>query len=116
MSIDPPDRDADPFAPPKIPTEVCCLHCGAEYDSYLIEWRVETKADGSQEGFWCCATPGCGGVGFGFDLLPTDPTYQDEHGRWAYDEDDEDDCDVESNGFSENPEQPPEIGDEEIPF
>jgi hypothetical protein len=48
--------------------------------SYLIEWRIETDAEGNQHGFWCCRTPGCGGVGFGFDILPTDPDYHDDRG------------------------------------
>jgi hypothetical protein len=89
----PSDPETDPFRPPAIPTEVGCLHCGQEYESYLIEWRVGMDAEGKEEGFWCCPTPGCGGKGFGFDILPTDPTYQDENGGWvqADDEDEEDD-------------------------
>ena len=78
MSYDPLDSQADPFRPPELSVEVSCLHCGLEYDSYLIEWRVETTVDGSQHGFWCCPTPGCDGRGFGFDILPTDPNYRDE--------------------------------------
>ena len=85
-----PDPDADPFRPPEIPTEVHCLHCDEEYDSYRIEWREEVGADGQLHGFWCCPTPGCDGKGFGFDILPTDPTYRDERGGWvAFDDDDE---------------------------
>jgi len=93
MSYDPLDPQGDPFRPPAIPVEVCCLHCGKEYDSYLIEWRIETATDGSPHGFWCCPTPGCDGRGFGFDILPTDPEYRDERGGWVScgeDEDDED--------------------------
>jgi len=98
MIYDPLDPDGDPFKPPAVPTEVCCLHCGEEYDSYLIEWRVETSPDGSKHGFWCCPTPGCDGRGFGFDILPTDPEYRDERGGWVqmddeYEEDDDDDDD-----------------------
>ena len=57
-------------------------------------------------------------MGFGCDLLPTDPDYQDEHGGRVHDEDETDDSDFESNGFSDHSEQPPETdrGDEEIPF
>ncbi len=91
MVYDPLDPQADPFHPPAIPTEVGCLHCGKEYESYLIEWRVETGADGTQQGFWCCPTPGCGGRGFGFDIFPTDPHYQDERGGWVCDEEEESD-------------------------
>jgi hypothetical protein len=94
MPYDPLDSQADPFRPPEVPIEVSCLHCGREYDSYLIEWRVETGADGEPHGFWCCPTPGCDGRGFGFDILPTDPHYQDERGGWCSDdEDDEDEID-----------------------
>jgi hypothetical protein len=81
----PDDPDTDPFAPPEISTEVCCIHCGETYDSWQIEWRVETCSDGKEHGFWCCPIPGCDGKGFGFDILPTDPNYQDERGGWCYD-------------------------------
>ena len=101
MTYDPLDPDADPFKPPAIPTEVSCLHCGREYDSYLIEWRVETSCDGSQHGFWCCPTPGCDGRGFGFDILPTDPEYRDERGGWVMDDEDEED-DGDDSGEIEN--------------
>lgn len=98
-----PDPDADPFRPPEIPTEVHCLHCDEEYDSYRIEWREEVGADGQLHGFWCCPTPGCDGMGFGFDILPTDPTYQDERGGWISfdDEDDEFDEDEFDEDFNE---------------
>ena len=99
MSYDPLDPTNDPFGPPEVPVEVECLHCGQQYQSHLIEWRIETDADGNLHGFWCCPTPGCGGMGFGFDILPTDPNYRGEHGGWVqcdddYDEDDydEEDC------------------------
>jgi hypothetical protein len=97
MAHDPLDPSADPFHPPEIPTEVRFLHCGEEYDSYLIQWRVETGPDGKQQGFWCCPTPGCGGCGFGFDILPTDPEYQDERGGWVSDDEDDPD-EAGSNG------------------
>jgi hypothetical protein len=101
MTYDPLDPRGDPFGPPEISIEVECLHCGETYDSYLIEWRVETDADGEQHGFWCCPTPDCGGRGFGFDIFPTDPEYQDERGGWVWCDDeeseefDEDDLDEE---------------------
>ena len=92
MSSSRADPDNDPFKPPAIPTEVHCLHCGQEYESYLIEWREETDADGTVHGFWCCPVEGCGGRGFGFDLLPTDPEYVSEDGSmmWVDDGDEED--------------------------
>ena len=100
MSYDPLDREADPFKPPEIPTEVCCLHCGEEYESYLIEWRIETDAEGQPHGFWCCPIPNCDGRGFGFDLLPTDPEYRDENGGWVWDDEDEEDDDEETWGIT----------------
>ena len=97
MSDDSLDPTGDPFGPPEVPIEVECLHCGQQYQSYLIEWRIETDADGKPHGFWCCPTPGCGGMGFGFDILPTDPEYRDENSGWVHfdDEDDENDSDEE---------------------
>jgi hypothetical protein len=126
------DPDSDPFRPPAIPTEVGCLHCGQEYDSYLIEWRVETDDAGNQMGFWCCPTPGCGGRGFGFDIFPTDPDYRDEEGNkmWCDDDEGEDDEDFDEEllddfgGEVDEPipptngkeQRPPPIGEEDIPF
>jgi len=102
MSHDPLDPQADPFKPPAIPIEVQCVHCGREFDSYLMVWRVETGADGAQCGFWCCPTPGCEGHGFGFDVLPTDPEYRDENGGWVWDDEDEiEDLDFDDEDFDE---------------
>ncbi len=53
-------------------------------------------------------------VGFGFDIFPTDPDYEGEHGDCIHDDED---ADAESNGFHDGgPERPPEIdaGDEDI--
>ncbi len=83
------DPDSDPFRPPAIPTLVSCLHCGQEYDSYRIEWRVERDSQGQPHGFWCCPIAGCDGKGFGFDIFPTDPDYRDERGGWFFDDEDE---------------------------
>lgn len=89
------DPDSDPFRPPAIPTEVHCIHCGEEYESYLIEWRLEKSHDGTERGFWCCPIQGCDGKGFGFDILPTDPEYVSEDGSmmWVDDDDEEFDDD-----------------------
>jgi hypothetical protein len=118
MSHDPFDPDTDPFRPPAVPTEVSCLHCGQTYDSSRIEWRVETAEDGSLRGFWCCPISGCGGVGFGFDILPTDPEYHDEHGGWVSDsetaEDDSEDADLGTGGNGVL--HPPSDEDDDIPF
>ncbi|MCX7424316.1 MAG: hypothetical protein NTW96_01555 [Planctomycetia bacterium] len=92
MIHDPLDSRRDCFKPPDTPVEVCCLHCDETYQSDRIAWRVEASADGGRQGVWCCPTPGCGDVGFGFDILPTDPNYRDENGGWVcFDEDQEDD-------------------------
>jgi len=122
MSYDPLDPRKDPLGPPAIPTEVGCLHCGQEYESYLIEWRVDTDAHGKSHGFWCCPTPGCGGCGFGFDILPLDPDYQDERGGWvSFDDEDELAGDVlgeepgRTNGEARDA-LPPLEGDEDLPF
>ena len=89
MPYDPLDPDRDPFRPPAIPTLVACLHCGQEYESYRIEWRVESDSAGRPHGFWRCPTPGCGGAGFGCDIFPVDPDYRDERGGWVHDGDEE---------------------------
>jgi hypothetical protein len=89
MAYDPLDADSDPFWPPAVSTLVAGLHCGQEYDSYQIEWRIERGADGRPHGFWCCPVAGCDGKGFGFDILPVDPEYRDERGGWVYDDDEE---------------------------
>lgn len=101
------DPDSDPFRPPAIPTEVGCLHCQQEYESYLIEWRVFVEGDGKEHGFWCCPTSGCDGKGFGFDIFPTDPTYRDENGDLIYSDDGEEEIDEDTE------EAPPP--DEEAP-
>lgn len=88
------EHSSDPFAPPAVSTEVCCIHCGEVYDSWQIEWRVMKNSHGVEQGFWCCPIAGCDGIGFGFDILPTDPNYEDEHGGWVHD-DDEDELDEE---------------------
>jgi hypothetical protein len=116
MAYDPLDADADLFRPPKIPTLVGCLHCQQSYESYLIEWRVEQDRDGGAHGFWCCPVPGCDGKGFGFDILPIDPTYQDENGGWVHCDDDsplegEIDPDVSAPGEHARPDD-----DEDLPF
>lgn len=118
MSDDPTDPAGDPFYPPAVPTLVGCLHCGEEYESFLIEWRVDTNADGERQGFWCCPTPGCSGKGFGFDILPVDPEYQDERGGWVtFDEDDDDDLEEADDELEVQDDDSDESeADEETPF
>jgi hypothetical protein len=116
------DADADPFRPPAIPTLVACLHCGQEYDSARIERRVENGLGGRRQGFWCCPTPGCSGVGFGFDILPVDPDYRDERGGWVFDAEPEeqwldgDDASPASGVDADPGDRPPRDEDEEIPW
>ena len=118
MAYDPLDAAVDPFHPPEISTLVGCLHCGLEYDSYQIEWRIQTNVDSKPHGFWCCPTPGCGGMGFGFDILPVDPDYQDERGGWVHDDDDTEDAEPDSaTPFeSERPERQSPDDDERLPW
>ena len=55
----------DPFRPPTEPCDVFCLHCGKEFSSDKIRWQRR-----GEESFWCCPTPGCGGMGYKFDIFP----------------------------------------------
>jgi hypothetical protein len=104
MAHDSLNPDNDPFAPPVISTIVHCIHCGEEFDSYRIEWRVEHDADGPAHGFWCCPMPGCDGKGFGFDIFPVDPDFRDENGElmWCSDGDEFDDDEWEDAEFSDS--------------
>ena len=86
-----PNPETDPFRPPDIPTEVFCLHCRQEYESYLMEWR-EHQHNGQTDGAWCCPTEGCAGQGFGFDIFPTDPDYRTPDGQPLFEEDDDPDA------------------------
>ncbi len=98
---DPFDKFSDPFAPPKEPCMVCCIHCGSTYDSWRILWR--DMPGEAIEGAWCCPIPGCDGIGFGFDILPVDskddqspdvPGFEfddeaDDEEMWSPDDDDD---------------------------
>ena len=100
MTYNPLDPSDDPFGPPEVSVEVECLHCGQQYESYRIEWRIKTDADGNQHGFWCCPMPDCDGKGFGFDILPTDPNYHDERGGWVHCDEEDYDEDEFAEDFS----------------
>lgn len=76
----------DPFAPPTEPCECSCLHCGRTFMSAKM-WFQRVK--GSEDGFWMCPTPNCGGAGFCFDIFPTDPKHPANDG-WHHSDDDED--------------------------
>ena len=116
MTYDPLGPENEPFHPPAIPTEVGCLHFQQAYESYLIEWRIEKCSDGMERGFWCCPTPGCSGGGFGFDILPTDPTWRDERGGWICDEDEGIDDEPEFDIDEQVPNEDPPDDDEQLPW
>ena len=130
-SDDPDAPIKDGMHPPTQPQLVGCLHCGEEYDSWRIEWRVNDRG----HGFWCCPTPGCGGAGFGMDIWPADfdddGTWTDADGRelhWDFGDDEEDeDDDFEFDDSGDGPDPPPydmekpifdddTLGEDDIPF
>jgi hypothetical protein len=112
-SYDPLDADSDPFRPPAVSTLVKCLHCGEEYDSYRIEWRIEQLGDGQPHGFWCCPIAECSGRGFGFDILPVDPHYQDEYGGWIWTDDEGEESEESFDADWQEDERPG--GEEDLP-
>ena len=111
-----PHAQSDPFRPPAVPTLVHCLHCHNEFDSYRIEWRIETSHDGKKLGFWCCPMPGCDGRGFGFDILPVDPNYRDERGGWFSDDGEEGGEGEFDEAFFDNPQDSEPIDDKREKF
>jgi hypothetical protein len=116
---DPHGPDGEVFRPPEVPILVCCLHCGEEYDSYRIEWRIRSNRNGESRGFWCCPIPGCDGVGFGCDILPVDPDYEDENFSWVHDDDeadDDEDFSVDDNGDRRRQSGENGEDDEALPF
>jgi hypothetical protein len=104
MAHDHLNPENDPFGPPAISTVVHCIHCGEEYDSYRIEWRIERDLDGQSHGFWCCPMEDCDGKGFGFDIFPVDPEYRDENGElmWCSDDEDDEDDEFEDELFKDD--------------
>jgi len=107
----------DFFHPPAIPTLVHCIHCHEEYESYLIEWRECLDEKGVRRGFWCCPIPECDGAGFGFDIFPLDPDYEDERGKFVFDSEEEDEAlEDEFDEFEEDDElYPPMTECDELP-
>jgi len=108
MSGPPSEAWDDPFHPPSVPTLVQCLHCGEEYDSFLIEYRPLKPTDGAMStdpaGMWHCPTEGCDGVGFGFDIWPVDEDYLDPDGRGVTGIFDDEDLDEEEEEEEEEEE------------
>ena len=118
------DPDADPFKPPPGSILVHCIHCGEEYESFRIEWRIEDCPDG-KHGFWCCPIEGCDGKGFGFDIFPIDPEEAARYGIEISDDDGEEEewleDDLDDLDGLDDTLPPPgagddEISDEDIPF
>lgn len=93
----PPEALKDCFRPPQVSTLVHCIHCGEEYDSWRMVYRVRVGHDGKVRGFWDCGMPGCDGAGFQFDIFPVDPHYVAEDGQveggWV--DEHEEDCECE---------------------
>lgn len=116
------DPDADCFKPPPGSILVHCLHCGEEYESYRIEWRIFDGPDG-KHGMWCCPIEGCDGAGFGFDIFPIDADDAEQFGMMIFDDDDEDDdqeedfnLDEEDSAANPTSNDDPAGGDDDIPF
>src|SRR5690242_13023561 len=42
----------NPFAPPDIPVEVYCSHCGRVFESWQMVWLDDIELPGG--GVWCC--------------------------------------------------------------
>ncbi len=89
-SPSPSDQQHDVFGPPPEAIEVHCLHCDHSYMSDLI--IAIQAADGSIH--YACPVPNCDGMGFGFDIHPTDPTWcSEEMGYFQSWDDDEEEGD-----------------------
>src|SRR3954452_7150734 len=84
---DDPRRDA--MAPPQVPCECWCLHCGRTFMSDQMWFQRVVGDRNGFEGFWMCPTPNCGGAGFTFDIFPTDPNHPANAG-WCDDDEEYD--------------------------
>lgn len=69
---------------------VHCIHCGQEYLSSEI-WFDPAPSATTAGGFWRCGTPGCDGLGYGFDIFPADGSDGGLDGGWF--DDDGNPCD-----------------------
>src|SRR5215470_13282471 len=78
----------DPMAPPEIPCQCYCLHCGRVFMSDQMWFQRVVGDKHGFDGFWMCPTPNCSGAGFTFDIFPTDPTHPANAG-WVDDDYDE---------------------------
>lgn len=83
------DSSRDSMAPPRVPCECSCLHCGRVFMSDLM-WFQRVIGDPSGfDGYWMCPTPNCGGAGFAFDIFPIDPDHPANEGWHSFDDDEE---------------------------
>src|SRR5437763_9972907 len=83
---DVPAPDDDAMAPPKVPCECYCLHCGRVFMSDQMWFQRVINDPQGFEGFWMCPTPNCGGAGFTFEIFPTDPTHPANAGWHTFDD------------------------------
>jgi hypothetical protein len=92
----------DIFGPPPDPVECICLHCDRTYSSDLLI-KIDVEGDG-QEVHWMCPVPGCGAMGYGFDIFPTNSTDPANGGWVEWDDDDgsEDDAAFEDDGEADD--------------
>jgi hypothetical protein len=74
----------DVFGPPAEPTECFCLHCRRVFMSDLM---IPIEVD--DERHWMCPVPGCGAMGYTFDIFPMDNRHPDS--GWVDDPPMEDD-------------------------
>ena len=87
----------DSMAPPEVPCECSCLHCGRTFMSDGMWFQRVLNDPQGFPGFWMCPTPNCGGAGFTFDIFPTDPDHLD-NASWTYCDEDEEAWDEADEG------------------
>lgn len=103
---EPADLSSDrsvPFAPPKEPCECYCLHCQRIFMSDQIWLQRIINSHVGFDGHWLCPTPNCDGVGFTFDIFPTDPNHPDS--GWV-DDDDYADSESDDEDAEYDPDEP----------
>jgi len=91
--------DDNVMGPPVEPVECVCIHCNRIFMSDLM-----IRIDVDDETHWMCPVPGCGALGYQFDIWPTDFNHPD--GGWV-----DDDPDEEDDGFRPGDELADEIAD-----
>lgn len=91
----------DVFGPPAEPTECFCLHCRRVFMSDLM---IPIEVD--DERHWMCPVPGCGAMGYTFDIFPVDNKHPDS--GWVDDPetDDEEEYDPALDGVDDDADTP----------